>query len=83
MIMDFGMVAHATGNVLKNNAITNNKYYGISNNANLIYDYNGFSNNGKDYSFGSPAKNDIFGSPHYIDEIHHDYRIRQYLKFYR
>ena len=71
----------STGNILKNNAITNNKLLGISNNANLIYDYNGFSNNGKDYSYGSPANNDIFDSPHYIDQAHNDYRLDSISKF--
>ena len=64
-----------TGNVIKNNAITNNKYFGINNNTNLIYDYNGFYNNGKDYSYGTPGKNDVFSDPHYFDAIHHNYRL--------
>ncbi len=65
----------AVGNIFKNNAISNNKIYGIKNNANLIYDYNGFYNNGLDYSFGKQGNNDVFGNPHYADTKKHDYRL--------
>ena len=66
---------YAEGNILKNNAFTNNKIYAIKNNSNLVYDNNAFFNNGKNYSSGTPGGNDVFGDPNFIDRSTHDYRI--------
>ncbi len=74
-IYGFWFGSPAVRTILKNNAITNNKTYGIKNNTNLIYDYNGFHNNGKDYSSGQQGNNDVFGNPHYLNLSKYNYEL--------
>ncbi len=64
-----------TGNVVKNNIFSNNKNYGIRPNTNLIYDYNLFYNNGKNYAYGSVGTHDVNGDPKYVDRTNHNYQL--------
>ena len=63
------------GNSVKNNIFSNNKNYGIKNNANLIYDYNCFYNNGKNINSGSSGSHDVIGDPKFKSVSNHDYSI--------
>ena len=75
---DYGIKANSGNgsNVLKNNAITNNKILGIANNSGVSFDYNGFFGN-KDnyYSSAKPGVHDINADPKYLNKSNQDYRI--------
>ncbi len=69
----FGSIG--VGNLIKNNIFSNNKNYGIKNNTNLVYDYNCFYNNGKDYLSGSYIAHDVRGNPKYANASNHNYQL--------
>ena len=65
----------ATGNTVENNIFANNSNCGIHINKYLIYDYNCFYNNGKNYSGGTPGAHDVNGNPKFKDAANHNYQI--------